>query len=129
MIEYLSLRPYPANVAFSFQEKAFRREMKRLCGDDVDANKTEVSDATLHMLCDPKLDPPLTCILHMRPDVLKKRNNIEIAGLCAHEAVHVWQKVKSIIGEDEPGLEQEAYFIQYVMQFFMVNALNLKKKR
>ncbi|WP_342371423.1 hypothetical protein [Acinetobacter sp. D009] len=40
----------------------------------------------------------------------------EIYGLLLHEAVHVWQKVKKLMGENEPSSEFEAYSIQAIAQ-------------
>lgn len=31
-----------------------------------------------------------------------------------HEAVHVWQKMISFIGEESPGIEAEAYTIEHI---------------
>lgn len=44
------------------------------------------------------------------------RNLIEVYGLLLHEAVHVWQKVKKLMGEKEPSSEFEAYSIQAIAQ-------------
>jgi hypothetical protein len=41
---------------------------------------------------------------------------IELAGVLAHEAVHVWQNHAAHIGEDNPGQEQEAQAIQGIFQ-------------
>lgn len=45
-----------------------------------------------------------------------ERKVIEIYGLLLHEAVHVWQKVKKLMGENEPSSEFEAYSIQAIAQ-------------
>ncbi|AWL18596.1 hypothetical protein DIW83_05910 [Acinetobacter nosocomialis] len=45
-----------------------------------------------------------------------ERNLIEVYGLLLHEAVHVWQKVKKLMGEKEPSSEFEAYSIQSIAQ-------------
>ncbi|MFV5376499.1 hypothetical protein [Acinetobacter calcoaceticus] len=45
-----------------------------------------------------------------------ERKLVEIYGLFLHEAVHVWQKVKKLMGEKEPSSEFEAYSIQAIAQ-------------
>lgn len=45
-----------------------------------------------------------------------ERKLVEIYGLHLHEAVHVWQKVKKLMGEKEPSSEFEAYSIQAIAQ-------------
>lgn len=45
-----------------------------------------------------------------------ERNLIEVYGLLLHEAVHVWQKVRKLMGEKEPSSEFEAYSIQEIAQ-------------
>lgn len=55
-------------------------------------------------------------IVAMRPEAEKGSSRVQLAGLIAHEAVHVWQFVKRHIGEREPGWEMEAYSIQAIFQ-------------
>lgn len=45
-----------------------------------------------------------------------ERKLIEVYGLLLHEAVHVWQKVRKLMGEKEPSSEFEAYSIQAIAQ-------------
>ncbi|KQD09668.1 hypothetical protein APD05_08510 [Acinetobacter nosocomialis] len=44
------------------------------------------------------------------------KDQIQVYGLLLHEAVHVWQKVKKLMGEKEPSPEFEAYSIQSIAQ-------------
>ncbi|ENX06514.1 hypothetical protein [Acinetobacter courvalinii] len=44
------------------------------------------------------------------------RDLIEVYGLLLHEAVHIWQRVKKLMGEREPSTEFEAYSIQAIAQ-------------
>lgn len=44
------------------------------------------------------------------------REQIEVYGLLLHEAVHVWQRIRELMGEREPSTEFEAYSIQSIAQ-------------
>ncbi|SPL69152.1 hypothetical protein [Acinetobacter stercoris] len=46
----------------------------------------------------------------------KQWNLIQIHGLLLHEAVHIWQEVKLLMGENDPSVEFEAYSIQSISQ-------------
>lgn len=50
-----------------------------------------------------------------------ERTLIEVYGLLLHEAVHIWQRVKVLMGESTPSIEFEAYSIQRIAQdlFYM----------
>lgn len=45
-----------------------------------------------------------------------ERSLVQVYGLLLHEAVHIWQRVKILMGEKEPGIEFEAYSIQRIAQ-------------
>lgn len=83
-----------------------------------DANpwiKNVQSDATAHYFQHPDIGMAVAvCIAGW-----EGRNPIEVAGLLVHEAVHVWQEYAAHIGEDSPGVEQEAYAIQSISQELM----------
>lgn len=40
----------------------------------------------------------------------------QVYGLLLHEAVHIWQRVKKLMGEKDPSIEFEAYSIQRIAQ-------------
>ncbi|MDP1931926.1 MAG: hypothetical protein Q8L60_10760 [Gammaproteobacteria bacterium] len=60
----------------------------------------------------------------------KDRDRNAVLGLIAHEAMHVWQETKRIIGETNPGREIEAYAMQNITQelFELYDKLSRKSK-
>ena len=55
-------------------------------------------------------------IVTVRDGAEKQRSLIEIIGLLVHEATHIWQEVRSVMGEKEPSVEFEAYSVQAITQ-------------
>jgi len=49
----------------------------------------------------------------------KNLDNIQIACLLVHEAVHIWRHTCMKLGESSPAIEQEAYGIQRLSQHLM----------
>ncbi|QDJ92692.1 hypothetical protein [Acinetobacter haemolyticus] len=45
-----------------------------------------------------------------------EKEPIEVYGLLLHEAVHIWQRVRQLMGEANPSVEFEAYSIQAIAQ-------------
>lgn len=41
-------------------------------------------------------------------------NDAQVYALLVHEAVHIWQRVKELLGEHSPSAEFEAYSIQRI---------------
>ncbi|GAA0809516.1 hypothetical protein [Cupriavidus gilardii] len=76
---------------------------------------TARADATAHFFNNPAKD--VCCIVCIHPD--KDRDQIEIAGLLVHEAVHIWQETRDLIGERNPSPEFEAYAVQSISQRLM----------
>ena len=76
---------------------------------------TPGADGTTHHFENPQKQD--VCIVCIR--VHEGRAGVEVAGLLVHEAVHVWQRYASSIGERTPGDEQEAYAIQSIAQELM----------
>lgn len=78
---------------------------------------TGQSHATAHFFR--KFDDKLISIVTLRPDAMENLAGPTIAALLVHEAVHIWQAIKSQIGEKNPGDETEAYAIQTISQRLM----------
>lgn len=117
MIKYLPRGMFPVWIGFISTEKEYKKEMNRLgLGTEYNFMATDHSDATLHSGIDNSGRYILA--LCISEDKINVRTPIECAGLMAHEATHAWQRVRDYIGEEKT-LETEAYFIQYVTQFFL----------
>ena len=73
------------------------------------------SNATCHTLSNKKGE--LCAVVAIRG--WEGKTGVEVAGLLLHEAVHIWQRFRQHIGEDEPSAEFEAYSIQHLAQQLM----------
>lgn len=96
-----------------FEKELRRLQLDRKCWPDFISN--DHSDATCHWLTKP--DGKLVALVCIRPK--QDTTGIQIASLLVHEAVHIWQEVRSRIGEDKPSSEFEAYSIQCIAQELM----------
>ena len=105
--QWLNRGPYPVYIGFVPSEGAWKKTVKRIGCPNAPFPSTDgravTFESTKGKIC------VLVCI--------KKHNDpIEIAGLIAHEAMHVWQTILRTIGETAPGEECEAYAIQWLVQ-------------
>lgn len=48
-----------------------------------------------------------------------ERDAMEVISTLVHEAVHVWQFICEVIGEENPGIETEAYSIQHITEMLI----------
>lgn len=115
-VTYLEPAGWPVVIGAALSEVAFAKEMIRL---DVD-NPTEfvpagAAAATLRIESENENDTILVC-MDLKTAQRKHTLN-DLRSLLVHEAVHVWQFIKIASGEDKPGMETEAYFIQYIVQW------------
>lgn len=76
---------------------------------------SENADATVHHLTNPQGEMVEIVCIKLRPDT----TGIQVAAMLVHEAVHIWQRWRESIGEDEPSREFEAYSIQTISQRLM----------
>ncbi len=75
------------------------------------------SDEFLSMGCSAQVDyydGGKHCIVQLGET--KGKSLVTIHGLLLHEAVHIWQRAKHLMGEKEPSIEFEAYSIQRIAQ-------------
>lgn len=125
-ISYYSMGAWPFYVGFTMSPKAFKKEMKRLAIDDPPSFLGSThANATTHIL---EKGGTLTCIITMEKQG-KDRPIEQIAGLLAHEAVHVVQELWHNIGERSPGSEAEAYLVQMITQCCLQDALGTGRVR
>ena len=103
----------PVYFGLCLSEKKFKKELKRL-----NIPKHEYPDflrtgafANVHTLVKDSTGG-VTCIICMRKN--KKESIEHIYAALAHEAVHIWQKIRENIGENFPSFEFEAYSIQNI---------------
>lgn len=105
--------------ALCLSEDAFHAELRRL---EIPERrwpkflKTTHANATTNFF--ENLDSAENCaIVTMHPS--KDRELEQVYALLVHEAVHIWQATKDVIGESNPGIETEAYAIQRIAQSLM----------
>jgi hypothetical protein len=94
-------------------EKEFRKELKRLGIPKKDRPEfiNPGANATVHFFEKDNATSAIVCIGNR-----EGRTHNQVCGLLVHEAVHIWQEIKSNIGEKNPSLEFEAYSIQTIAQ-------------
>ena len=105
--------------ALCLSEEAFHAELKRLEVPErhwPEFLKTTHANATTSFF--ENLDQKENCaIVTMHPS--KDRELEQVYALLVHEAVHIWQAEKDVIGEHSPGKETEAYATQRIAQSLM----------
>lgn len=109
----------PVFIGFCPNEKAWKREMKRIkrAGSDVSQCDYPTSDG--HMMTFYPPNAPPVCIITIKDGAEKERCLSAIVGIIVHECTHVWQEIRDFIGEAKPGAEQEAYAIQTLTMYVL----------
>lgn len=107
----------PAHYALCLDAEGFEAELQRL---HVPPAQRPVfvrpgSDACVHYMQNSECGNVAIVCLRV-PDGVTP---VEVAALLVHEAVHVWQWIKELVGEDAPSVEFEAYSIQSISQNLM----------
>lgn len=124
-ITYFGMGQWPLYVGFTTSRRAFRSELKRLkITEPVEFHGSARANATAHNFVK---DGETTVIITM--DKPGKRSVEQVAGLIAHEAVHVAQSLWRDIGEESPGREAEAYLVQHITQCCLQEALSTGRSR
>lgn len=99
----------PVFIGFCPNEKAWKREMKRMGRDPAEC-RYSTSDG--HLATFFRNDEPPICIITIKDGAENERCLSAIVGIIVHECTHVWQEIREYIGEDKPGAENEAYTLQ-----------------
>lgn len=100
----------PVRYGLCLSEKDYLHTLARIKPKDKERVFMSKNDAactqTVHMK-----NGGIRVIVCYRPS---RRPIEEIHGALVHEAVHVWQEIRAHLGEDTPGVEQEAYSIEQI---------------
>lgn len=129
MIRFLEIGMFPVYIGFCSTDKEYKNQLKKSGLDPIhDFIATPQSSATLHSFVSTSGQYIMLMCVDIDKANKQKRTPIEVVGLMAHESVHAWQRTRDHIGEDNTK-ETEAYFIQYVSQFFMECFEEVSKKR
>lgn len=101
------------HVGLCTTETRFKREMAKLDlkRDEWPEFVPKEAAACVHFLEYEGKPCMLVCIRDW-----EKRDPNQIIGILVHEAVHVWQEMRSLMNEKEPSSEFEAYSIQHIAQ-------------
>lgn len=98
----------PVAIGFCATKKAWDREIKRLNGDQPWPGAADRGGYTLLGTNDKTgCSTIIVCIGNGA-----ERDAMEVIMTLLHEAVHVWQFVREVMGEKSPGIEMEAYGIE-----------------
>lgn len=100
----------PIHYCLLTTEAQYRRLMKRM-GVRSPNDWLGTGVASTHHLHDEHGD---RCAVVCYPVKLKTLPH-EVAGVLAHEAMHIWRAVHEHIGEDHPSSEFEAYAMQHIV--------------
>lgn len=101
---------FPVYYGFCPNERAWRRELKRL---GCDAVPYPQSDARVDTFV--KRNDQTHCLIVTVNEKLDKRDGLSVAVLIAHEATHVWQHCCEVMAETHPSPEFEAYAMQHIL--------------
>ena len=63
--------------------------------------------------------PQVTAVVYLPAELAKQRSIYGVYGLIVHEAMHIWQEIKDLLGEDNPSNEFEAYSVQWIVHELM----------
>jgi hypothetical protein len=102
----------PVYYTLCTDEKDFYKQLKKInmpVSEQPEFN-VDGAGATTHTFVGADREGYAIVCVPIRKDV----TNAEMAAMIAHEAVHVFQYILKLMGEDNPSVEFEAYSIQMI---------------
>lgn len=102
-------------LALCLTEAQFRAKCREMGVDDSGPFLSSGTAARAH--CFKKVGAAPAVLVCIRK---KRRSAVDLIGLLAHEATHVWQWFCEHIGEDEPSKEFEAYAIEVLTKRLLI---------
>lgn len=106
-----TLMQLPCFLTLCTTPKQYKKVMKHLNIKDAPPFVNPGADATTHWFECGNKHTAVVCIRVPKGQVLSA-----VYALLVHEAVHVWQFSRGVLGEKEPSAEFEAYAIQNIAQ-------------
>lgn len=114
----------PFYFTLATSEKAYRKAMKRFHIENLPAWLNPGADATTHSFEHGSGDMATVVCINADGASLG-----QVAGLLAHEAMHIWRWTLDHYGEKEPSFEFEAYSVQSLTQRLMEEYLRQTKNK
>lgn len=108
-VTWFQMGCYPVFCGFTMKSEALAR-VQRFMGVFTDSDISPSGGGCCHRLVKNGM---MVLIISMADKRFPKN---ETAAIIAHEATHAMRFIMEKIGEDEPGLEQEAYLVQQIVQ-------------
>jgi hypothetical protein len=100
----------PAYIGICTSERAFHAACRKF-GIKPYEWIADDADATMHTW---SKQGSTVCVVAVPPR--GKRSRATYAALIVHEATHVWQHIRGVLGETKPSSEFEAYSLQNICQ-------------
>jgi len=106
----MNLITSPVYYTLATSEKILKAELKRLKAKG-EVGISSKADASTNFLENKEGESlAIVCLFDHSKELL------QIYALLVHEAVHIYQEIRKIMGENEPGHEFEAYTVQRISQ-------------
>lgn len=113
-MKYLNMGPWPGFIGLCFDEEVFRAELKRL---DVRQEVKFLGHARAHASLHEFVSPKGSMVWILALDPKKRASKEMVAGLVAHEAMHIIQFMQAEFAMGKSlGSEAEAYLMQMIVQ-------------